>query len=363
MSRGEVSIMLTRSGESGLAPEILLNDRGMWSPTTSPRGTSLDKTGPEFKEAVQRAVKNAHTGDDAVSGLVGIALSLTDDLVAPDLESALASAAKEANRDKPPLLRIHLYPEHEWIPWEMLHDGEDFFGLKFRIARLPIVMNPPRLPGRGPHAVGIVRSLLGRDVADPGDEDYQLWETTFDELVPADAMAELVPDAALPDVWPKVAALREEADIVHLTCHGVSGDTAAGLSLDPSQPEMAHEYEINDTQLNSFRRPFSVRRPLVFANACSENVASGPDRPVMANALFGAGALNCIATLAPIRRALAVRFARSFYVRLLGEGLDISTALLRAKQDSRGGDPTFLLYCLYGSPETRFAGRGNGDGG
>src|SRR5262245_32814618 len=41
--------------------------------------------------------------------------------------------------DTPPILRIHIDATIEWIPWEIMHDGTDFIGLRYQVARLPIM--------------------------------------------------------------------------------------------------------------------------------------------------------------------------------------------------------------------------------
>ena len=74
------------------------------------------------------------------------------------LQRVLKAAEPVNAGDPPPVLRLHLDPSLDWIPWEVAHDGDAFLGLRFRVARLPIV--PPRgSPGQGPVA---------------GDEDLQL---------------------------------------------------------------------------------------------------------------------------------------------------------------------------------------------
>jgi hypothetical protein len=348
-------------GGAGLAPALLLADRGMWRETQSPAGQTLDATWPSLREAMVQAVEHTPPGSNAVDGLVGIAMSLTEDILGPDVMKAFDDARADANGE-PPLLRLHLSPAHEWIPWELLHDGNDFLGLTFRIARLPILPNPPERPEDDTHQVKIVRSLLGKDVAQPEEDDYKTWRSTFVGLLPDGMSAELLPpEQALSD-WPRISALRQEADIVHVTCHGMVDEQRRPYwTFDSSGAPM--DYRFNAAQFNSLRKAFKARRPLVFGNACSATTFTGPDHPPLAKDLFELGALNYIGTLAPVRQALAVRFARGFYEALLDGGVDVATALLKVKQACRDdaawvGDPTYLLYCLYGPPEMHYTANG-----
>jgi hypothetical protein len=348
-------------GGAGLAPALLLEDRGLWRETQSPPGQTLNVTWPALQEALVQAVEHTPPGSNAIDGLVGIAISLTDDLVGPDVMRALEEA-RAAAEGEPPLLRVHLSPAHEWIPWELLHDGDDFLGLTFRIARLPILPNPPERPHDCTHRVEIVRSLLGKDVAQPEEDDYKTWRSTFVGLLPEGVNADLLPPEQAVLDWPRISALREEADIVHVTCHGMVDEQSQPYwTFNAAGPAM--DYRFNAAQFNSVRKAFKKRRPLVFGNACTTTTFTGPNHPPLAKDLFELGALNYIGTLAPVRQNLAVRFARVFYEALLDDGLDVATALLKTKQTCRAhtgwaSDPTYLLYCLYGPPEMHYAANG-----
>src|SRR5579862_1840878 len=51
----------------------------------------------------------------------------------------LANAFAAAETDEPPVLNIFTYPMFDDIPWELLHDGTNYLGLRYRVARMPIV--------------------------------------------------------------------------------------------------------------------------------------------------------------------------------------------------------------------------------
>ena len=345
------------------APILLMEDRGMWLQTSAPTGKTLAATRAGLKAAVCDAIRNVNDEPDVVVGLEGLALSLYLDLVGSEVHEAL-TAARESADDAPPLLRLHLAPEHEWVPWELLHDGTDFLGLSFRIARLPVIKDPPRMPLDGLHPVSVIRSILGKRVATPDEAEFGAWRDTFADVVGPGVQALEVPPQGNDALWPEVAALRDEADILHVTCHGMRDDHENPYwALDPDTTTL--RYRFNASQFNSLRPAFAKRKPLVFANACTLDAYTGPERPPLGADVFGLGALNVIGTLAPIRRALALRFAKQFYKLLLGEGQDVASALLNTKRaiDADAGarsDPTYLLYCLYGPPETHYTSNGAG---
>ena len=70
----------------------------------------------------------------------------------------------------PPCLMLYVHPTLEWIPWELMHDGEDFLGLRNVIARLPIVRRgPSSMPET--RVVNRVCSFLAENLMDAAQED------------------------------------------------------------------------------------------------------------------------------------------------------------------------------------------------
>ena len=64
-----------------------------------------------------------------------------------------------------------------------------------------------------------------------------------------------------------------------------------------------------------------------------------------------------VGTFAPVRKALAVEFAQRFYNNLLVSQMPVGQALWATKKqyvDEQATDPSWLFYCMYGPPETRF---------
>ena len=100
--------------------------------------------------------------------------------------------------------------------------------------------------------------------------------------------------------------------------------------------------------------PASRRAP-PGVNASPGNLISG-----FGPSFFSRGAIAFIGTVAPVNRKVALEFARKFYDNLFQTGpqLGIAQALWATKMQFRNDpatrDPTYLFYCLYGPPETKF---------
>jgi hypothetical protein len=283
----------------------------------------------------------------------------------------LHDAAEAARNDElPPLVRIHVSQAYDWIPWEILHDDIGFLGLRFRIARLPIIPTPPVIEEHRPHPVRTVRSVLARNVIEDDAAAFDAWRGTFTDLVPDDAAKLLPPDMALEESWPTLPKLWEETDILHVTCHGGLKDHKHNWlywTLNHRKPNEGWAYHVIPTYVEQLNLTRS--QPLVFGNACaSTGAAEGRLEAGLGTSFFKGGALNFIGTFAPITREAALRFARTFYEELLGGGCPIGDALWRAKhrhlngQPEHADDPSFLFYCLYGPPDSRFESEGNGNG-
>lgn len=359
----EISIMTIASeNPNSPLPGLLIEEQGLWRRSEPmSRGDDPLQARKTLNGALQSAVAPDSGVDQPIEALGFPALALFRAVIPDDLAKLLTQAQAEAG-DEPPLLRIHLDPKYEWIPWEVLHDGVDFLGLRFRIARLPIVVHPPQQPTDCVHPVRTVRSILGRHVAATANGEFAQWRSTFDELLPAGVETQLTPPDETDEGWPQLNVLLQAADILHVTCHGLRDDSGPYWTLDPRKPKATYAYTLSADIVGSLTDAFRSTRPLVFGNACATDAIGATeveDRPPLATAFFRTGALNFVGSLAPLRRQLAISFARMFYEELLGQHKNVSTALLNAKQRCRAdpatsSDPTYLFYCLYGPPETRY---------
>lgn len=255
--------------------------------------------------------------------------------------------------DDPPSVMLYVHPSLEWIPWELMHDGTDYLGLRYVIARLPIVRHGPRLIG-DTRAVKRVCSFLGEHVMDEAQRTE--WEATFNGLPAGVAVEQFPTNGAWPDA--DMVTQAASADILHITCHGGIEDEVFESVWTLNHQGEAFQYGLSQMAVDQMN--FAEQGPLVFGNACQGAAgaltATGLT-PGLACSFFDHGAVAFVGAFAPISKALALKFAAAFYGHLLGDALTIGSALWRTKVDFKTAneqDPSWLFYCLYGSPDTRF---------
>ena len=293
----------------------------------------------------------------------GVFKTLYNNLITGDVHDQLRDLRRNTPAERAPLLRLYTAGGAEWIPWEMLHDENDYLGLQFQIARLPIVRQkteagePPKT-----RTVESVCNLLAKQILDAPLE--QAWQQTFANGYSNQPNWESrYPDAAGAN-YPTnstISNARDVADIIHITCHGGvqsrANDEELCWTLDHQNVEW-FDYEITADTVQGLG---FKKKPLVFANACASDATKDSGRGVIsgygANFLIG-GALNFIGTFAPITKTMGVNFAAKFYHELFSNPAPtVAEALWRTKTAIRaadGGDPSYLFYCLYGPPEVKY---------
>lgn len=360
--RPEVTIMVLpgiRDGES-FKPRMLLEADGIWHETSAPATNfRLADIRNRFAEALEQAV--GYKVDDALNLLRFGSIALANDILPKEVKDAL-KAARAAAKKEPPRLILHVSRSQEWIPWEAMYDGDGYLGLDFEIARLPILERQPRQGSLPAREVSSVRSVLGREVTAPGESEFDVWTGTFADVLPDDRVDRIPVDAAAGE-WPTLTALESDAQILHVTCHGMRNQYGIFWTLNPSQSDLKLLYVLDGMNAGGLAPKLEAARPLVFGNACTPDDATvgelTPDIPGLANVLFEYGAANVVGSVASLSIELAVRFAKAFYRRLLVEEEAVACALRNTKLDFNADpatrdDPTYLLYCLYGPPDTRY---------
>ena len=236
----------------------------------------------------------------------------------------------------------------QWIPWELMYDGEDFWGKKFIIARSPRLSDSQDLPKRnrpeskGKRQIKRIVNIVGGDV--PSSEAERATHL-FSNLLPPEAVQLLAkqPISSLVKAIPGTDAL-------HFTCHG---------HLEPHLLQIAGDK--NKTRIENLLPETILRLPLepgslVFANACASTV------PVLTFGKFSSfgwkfyqrGADAFIGTLGAVPVKYAVNFAEIVYRELFNpdEKITIGQAVAKAKEVAANERNLFwLLYCIYGDPD------------
>jgi hypothetical protein len=305
-------------------------------------------------------------------GLRTLGGDLYEALLPKELRSELERAAGSVDDDEVPVLRIHT--DVPWIPWELMHDGQHFLGLRFQIARLPIISIAPDVshpkPFSEPRTVKRICSFLGEHVLDSHLLDD--WMETFSDLDGHNTQQCSYPALANGEVgtYPKSSDLEgalAEAHILHLTCHGIVDKNEVYWTLNEEDSDFWYNYEITEGHVKTWGREekLAITKPLVFANACFSATPGSSEGTLGLTKGFGPrflshGAVAFVGTFAPVTKTLAVQFAHKFYQVLLGQAVSIGEALWQVKKayaqnpPEEQKDSSWLFYCLYGHPDTRF---------
>ena len=244
-----------------------------------------------------------------------------------------------------------------------MFDGADFLGVRFQVARLPIVNRGPDLSDGQRRTVRRIYSLLGENVLESAQKNS--WKNTFAPVAAGNPHVQVVtfPSAPTWDNHPLAADLfdLQQPDILHITCHGPgeSQEPRTFWTLNERQPA---EARIDKALVGELGGVLGDAKTLVFGNACTSVEANVDALSIsgFGSEFFKQGALAFIGTFAPVSKAVAVEFAQEFYTRLLaGQGMAVGKALCETKQHFRRkvgqNDPSYLFYCLHGPPESQFA--------
>ncbi|MGW8379391.1 CHAT domain-containing protein [Streptomyces sp. ODS28] len=370
MSEISLMVMPQRADDEDSGPLFLLLRNGVWR--------SIPWTGhitmAELREGTDHLLGDvmdeieADRPEGALSNLQGHFSELWNHLIPLRLQIHIREALEGGGT---PRLLVHTHRQLDWIPWELLYPEGGWLGVRCRIARLPIVDRGGPEELEPEHPVRRVASFLGgRIFEEPLEQgaEYKGWYGLFDGLCgvridrwPVGARA------GPPELkWPTVEDFRAScsADIIHMTCHsGVRANAKPYLTLNGTEL-LAHA--VTGEVVGAMKYP--PQGPLIFGNACGR--VPGAERrsaviESLATSFYKQGVSAYIGTMASISRRVALSFAQHFYGRLLVEHEPVGEALRRTKEhfaESKEPDPSWLFYCLYGWPDTRFVrAADNGD--
>ena len=258
-----------------------------------------------------------------------------------------------------PVHFLYIYAPRHWIPWELIYDGEDFWGDKCVVVRIPVLnytLNEQTrsVLDRGPHPILSVLNVIGNRVIEHVPHDHRSLLTLDSLCSQAPASACNIQDGNwMPMTIATVKGGAETASIIHFTCHG-RFDEEFGYYLQLSSDPQHHRYRLYSSLLQN---QFYLDNALVFVNACTSDVPSLQLGSFinLGQEFFESGADVFIGTLAPVPILRAVRLAAMFYERLL-QGESVGIALHNTKTAMKEeGNPFWLFYCLYGNALKQYA--------
>ena len=249
------------------------------------------------------------------------------------------------------------------IPWEVIHDEEDFISLKMplgkrlRTAEVAKVNRRRAEPEIRPLLIGVTETVESGFDPLPNVEDEIVTITNSLKNVPGWTFSPandviLGGDADSYQFLKKLGSGRY--DVIHFAGHTYFDSTlkTGGLVL-------------SDTVVSMDEIKRSVGgRPLVFLNACqSANSKTveidtgyvGSYTLGISSAFILGGALACVGSIWKVFDGKGAAFALRFYKELLS-GVMIGEALRRAKVQTRSEDPTdktWASYVLFGDPTAK----------
>jgi len=245
------------------------------------------------------------------------------------------------------------------IPWELLHDGQTFLGLRAPIARRLMV----------------TRWVAGQESTVTSEPTFLIISNPLGDLPEADREADelmalldargiaydLLRGPRATYIGVQQALVSGRYEVIHYTGHAFFDDEHP----DRSGLHLAGDRNLPASQIEGILRG----RPLVFLNACSSARQgdreangwqvgyTGPQAEGLASAFISGGAAGFLGAQWPIFDAGSRDFAITFYHALLdgaatGEALQTARSRVR---DRRPTDATWASFIFYGDPSLRIA--------
>ncbi len=258
----------------------------------------------------------------------------------------LPTPLKQLLRGLPEGTAVLLATNDTSLPWELLHDGDDFLALKYAVGRQLLTSAPPNpetgLEKQNEHPFLFITNPTGE--LDEADKEGQKLINTCDRAPENIAARQLSHNRAN-----KTVVLQAFGSGVYDFIHYSGHATPNGLCLADGLLGFA---EI--TQVLS-------GRPCVFLNGC-QSAAEGKNSQILpfsglnvqnlASAFIMQGARLFIGSLWDVFDVSSREFAEKFYALVLN-GVPVGEALRQSRKSlhtARPNDPLWASYVLYGDP-------------
>lgn len=288
--------------------------------------------------------------DEIDRKMAGLGRDLWRELFPPEIRTAYREIRRSVRS-------WMIVSDEPYIPWELVKPyddsrrddviDDDFLALKFELTRwLAGEWTPAR-------QIAVRRLAVFRTDSDLPQAQQELSQLT--EL--AKSLRGVESEALQPASAADLLSLLETtpADVLHFIGHGTRADghpDNAGIPFKDRSVLRPGDLDV------PIAAQISRRRPLVFLNACwagqqGWSLTGLGGWTMRWVGLCGAGAF--IAPLWPARDQTALAFARTLY-GALASGAPLGAAALEARSQirrERPGDPSALLYTVYGHPGAR----------
>lgn len=318
-----------------------IEDRKEWKQTAPQLKTDVQDSLRELNAFLTEAVTDGAVTEDVwestLLNLKGKGKFLFDSLIPDDLGSRMREWEKDTN--------LSVSTNEQWIPWELMFDGEEFLGRKHILTRYPRPDDYKKWPERpvehgDSHVIEKIVNVVGGGL-------HERYSTRagklFDSVISRALVARLHEKA--------VSYLNQEvrtADVLHCTCHGLLSPHLLRIAKDTSRTQNLSPETVRVLPLQA--------GSLVFANACSSAGVA---------VLFGSfnsfgwefylrGASVFVGTLGAVPTNYAIEYAENVYAPLFDSTgpITIGQAIAKAREKAEKKHNIFwLLYCIYGDPD------------
>ena len=243
------------------------------------------------------------------------------------------------------------------IPWELCHDGTDFFGLKYNVGRQVVVSPKFYITSYPTRALEYpLRVLLLADPTENLPGAVKECDKIHGELSKIDGIKENLEYKSGKEI--KLDKLMKDLtnyDLVHYAGHAKFNKRNPGESGWVINPEK-NEF-LTASMMAAMNAP-----PIVFANACESGTQAIEKKPSYQSEIFGiasgflmGGIKNYIGTFTYVNDVSSIEFAVEFYKKLITQGETVSSSLRHARAfiyDKYGENHIlWASYMLYGDPE------------
>jgi CHAT domain-containing protein len=232
-----------------------------------------------------------------------------------------------------PLLISTEVPE---IPWELLHDGQDFLGLKYAIGRqlLKSTGIPVATPWQGDRMQCLLIADPSNDLPEARKEAITLKQWLTQRGIECDLL--LGDEASSTEIIIRLSS--DDYNFIHYSGHIGTDHTTHAPSL------MLSDLQLSSTEIE---RAISHNGPVVILNGCDSASVEG-----LANAFLKSGAQLVVGTLFDVPDLGARHWAEVFYQGLIsgqpaGEALRLAR---RAMLDIPECSTAWLSFVMYGDP-------------
>ncbi|MGD2088746.1 MAG: CHAT domain-containing protein [Candidatus Aminicenantes bacterium] len=251
-------------------------------------------------------------------------------------------------KEWPPGEILCISTTEQWIPWELIYDGNGFWGERFLIFRLPRVKgnlqsndqkNSDEKVKPGTDIINIIH-VLGGEIKDIYTERAK---NVF-KIAESQASIITLEKSNLSALIKQIG----KADLLHFTCHGYHKPSLYLQISDKQDKQLNLRFEALKSE------NFAVKKgSIIFSNAChssSPSVIFG-DFVNFGWEFYRKGAAVFIGTTGTIPTEYAIEFSENFYNRLFKSNAGVAIAFREAKREMHKKNNFFhLLYCLYANP-------------